>query len=184
MDFVLDDVTEAPVVEVLGARFLRASATGAGAGADGVSKAANFTLRDPRLKRRVGSYGDASVSASVDTLASFVAKAKEAIAPPTAAAAAAELPAAIAPPPAPGRRRRRWARRGRDRPGRRRRRRRCGRSARRQLKKEIKERGLQERSEGMVEKAELVALLLEDGWRPPQEDSDDETDDEERTRLC
>ena len=52
------------------------------------------------------------------------------------------------------------------------------------LKKEIKERGLQERSEGMVEKAELVALLLEDGWRPPQEDSDDETDDEERTRLC
>ena len=34
------------------------------------------------------------------------------------------------------------------------------------------------------EKAELVALLLEDGWRPPQEDSDDETDDEERTRLC
>ena len=52
------------------------------------------------------------------------------------------------------------------------------------LKKEIKERGLQERSEGMVEKAELVALLLEDGWRPPQEGSDDETDDEERTRLC
>ena len=36
----------------------------------------------------------------------------------------------------------------------------------------------------MVEKAELVALLLEDGWRPPQEGSDDETDDEERTRLC
>ena len=52
------------------------------------------------------------------------------------------------------------------------------------LKKEIKDRGLQERSEGMVEKAELVALLLEDGWRPPQESSDDETDDEERTRLC
>ena len=35
----------------------------------------------------------------------------------------------------------------------------------------------------MVESAELVALL-EDGWRPPQEKSDDETDDEERTRLC
>ena len=52
------------------------------------------------------------------------------------------------------------------------------------LKKEIKDRGLSERSEGRVEKAELVALLLEDGWRPPQEDSDDETDDEERTRLC
>ena len=184
MDFVLDDPAEAPVVEVLGARFLRASATGAGAGADGVSKAANFTLRDPRLKRRVGSYGDASVSASVDTLASFVAKAKEAIAPPTAAAAAAELPAAIAPPPAPeppapavGSTRPRS-------PGAE-----AAAAALRafgakQLKKEIKERGLQERSEGMVEKAELVALLLEDGWRPPQEDSDDETDDEERTRLC
>ena len=64
MDFVLDDVTEAPVVEVLGARFLRASATGA---APAPTASASGELRAPtRLKRRVG-YGDASVSASVDT---------------------------------------------------------------------------------------------------------------------
>ena len=166
MDFVLDEFDGGARRRGARRALLRASATGEGAGADGTAwrrtsrsaTRASAARRRLRRRQRERERRHAGVVRREGEGGDRPADRRRRGAP--------SCPPRSRRRPRRSRRRRRWVRRGRDRQGRRRRRRRWGVRREGASKKEIKDRGLQERSEGMVEKAGAVALWgSRHGWR-------------------